>query len=113
MEISGAKCRVTDDSSPESWFSLAAGGDPGTEAFRDLVSTHVSCSAESVHWSGIRAILDFCMFYIATHKLPFMHQIWIFVRRLMNMSASQLLSFCTITNFVCTSECVVQLFLCL
>ena len=43
LEISGAKGRLTDDSSPESWFSLAAGGgDPGTDAFRDLVSTHVS-----------------------------------------------------------------------
>jgi len=42
LEISGAKGRLTNDSSPESWFSLAAGGDPGTDAFRDLVSTHVS-----------------------------------------------------------------------
>jgi hypothetical protein len=42
FEISGAKGRLTDESSPESWFSLAAGGDPGTDAFRDLVSTHVS-----------------------------------------------------------------------
>ena len=42
LEISGAKGRLTDDSSPESWFSLAAGGDPGIDAFRDLVSTHVS-----------------------------------------------------------------------
>jgi hypothetical protein len=42
LEIRGAKGRLTDDSSPESWFSLTAGGDPGTDVFRDLVSTHVS-----------------------------------------------------------------------
>jgi hypothetical protein len=39
LEKSGPK---TDDSSSESWSSLATGGDPGTEAVRDLVSMHVS-----------------------------------------------------------------------
>jgi hypothetical protein len=33
-----AKGRLTDDSSPDSWSSVAAGGD----TIRDLVSTHVS-----------------------------------------------------------------------
>lgn len=36
--MSVAKGRLTDDSSPESWCSVATGG----EVIRDLVSTHVS-----------------------------------------------------------------------
>ncbi|XP_069675474.1 kinesin-like protein Klp98A isoform X2 [Periplaneta americana] len=38
--LNEAKARLTDDSSPESWSSLAAGGDVGSEAIKDLVSTH-------------------------------------------------------------------------
>ena len=42
------KSRLTDDSSPESWSSLAAGGEP----VRDLVSSHVSIQLQNRNTKG-------------------------------------------------------------
>ncbi|XP_023721823.1 kinesin-like protein Klp98A isoform X2 [Cryptotermes secundus] len=57
LEKNGAR---TDDSSSESWSSLATAGDPGTEAFRDLVSMHCQelMSLEAELRSRVQSVTD-------------------------------------------------------
>ncbi|PSN40524.1 Kinesin-like protein Klp98A [Blattella germanica] len=59
-EISALKSRLTDDSSPESWSSLAAGSEVDPEVIRDVVSAHYQelASLEAELRSRVQSLTD-------------------------------------------------------